>query len=162
MFEKWLYFSNNCLKVCVWKFIFHLKVSTSHAQALEGEAASGWEEGVDSSRAPSPIRCGHGWVQARPDLLGTHMAAGTALLFSGVRQGYCTDRRKDKEWKMRGWIIVSVFMAKKKKSPPRSDLSATCWMQKMVEGFKILTLKEKHIKTTTYIYRSGCVFVHSQ
>lgn len=94
-------------------------VSASHGQALERK----------QHRAPSPILCGHGWVQARPDLLGTHMAAGTNLLFSRVRQllaQHRSDRRE--EWKMRGWIIVSVLMAKMRS--PCSDFRATCCLQK--------------------------------
>lgn len=38
-------------------------------------------------RGPGPVLCGHGWMRARPDLVGTHMAAGDALRLGRVRRG---------------------------------------------------------------------------
>lgn len=121
----------------MWKFTFHiLKVrrsvvsvcssSSSVNQPWTGpgrEAAPGREEGVREQQSPQPHPL-WSWLsagQARPDLLGMHMAAGTALLFSKVRR---TALHRQEERMENGGMNHCSFANGKNES-------SMFWMQKM-------------------------------
>lgn len=90
------------LKVCVFLrsvgCVCAPSSSFSQPWTSPGKGSSPWQRkgGVESNRAPSPILCGHGWVQARPDLLGTHMAAGTSSLRQRDRVSRAPHRQKER------------------------------------------------------------------
>lgn len=92
-------------------------VSVSHRQALEGQQPLAKMRGREQ-QSPQPFLCCHGWVRARLDLLGTHMAAGTDILF---RQCYNTAQTEGKNGKL---VDESLFLCLwQRKSFACSDFS---------------------------------------
>lgn len=104
------------------------------------------------------------WVQTRPDLLGTHSAAGPVLC-SRMRWGEGSTTQteaKHGKWRVESYFFF-ILMAKI--SPPCWSLSTTCWMQnknlttypcvKMFQLFDcqlIAITVIKHSEQVSYVY----------
>lgn len=96
-------------------------VSTSRGRALEGRQPLAERRGEQQSPQPHPLWSWLSAGQARPDLLGMHMAAGTALLFSKVRR---TALHRQEERMENGGMNHCSFANGKNES-------SMFWMQKM-------------------------------
>lgn len=151
------------LKVCVFLrsvgCVCAPSSSFSQPWTSPGKGSSPWQRkgGVESNRAPSPILCGHGWVQARPDLLGTHMAAGTSSLRQRDRVSRAPHRQKERMenegmnhcfsalWQK--WVLCVLDVEK------RDSASEETWW-----GGLILRLKTTSIRTHIV---PAVLFIHS-
>lgn len=95
-------------------------VSVSHRQALDSQQPLAKMRGREQ-QSPQPFLCCHGWVQARLDLLGAHMAAGTDIL---LRQCYNTAQTEGKNGKLGH---ESLFLCLWQRTNfARSDFSTKC------------------------------------